>query len=153
MGGLLLYLAAINGRAFRAFAHDKRAARRDERRTPERTLILLALAGGAPAAGGPFAPARAKSRTGGVSTASLELWAARGWGRPRPFTKPVGGGRLVTPIGAAERPGGPPPATANDAGLAPSLCDGCEEYGGWPGGGDRLGVVHAKAPHLARRTK
>jgi uncharacterized membrane protein YsdA (DUF1294 family) len=41
-----LYLASINGIAFVAMGADKRRAKRHMRRTPEATLLLLAVIGG-----------------------------------------------------------------------------------------------------------
>ena len=48
--GPLVYLLAINLAAFAAFGADKWKARHDRWRIPERTLFLLALAGGSPGA-------------------------------------------------------------------------------------------------------
>ena len=48
--GLLGILALLNGATFFAYALDKSAAQRGDRRTPEQTLHLLALLGGWPAA-------------------------------------------------------------------------------------------------------
>lgn len=47
---VVAYLFAVNAVCFAAFVHDKRAARLGEWRVSERTLLLLALAGGTPAA-------------------------------------------------------------------------------------------------------
>jgi uncharacterized membrane protein YsdA (DUF1294 family) len=44
--GVVCYLLAMNLWAFAAFWADKRAARLGEWRTPERTLLMLALIGG-----------------------------------------------------------------------------------------------------------
>jgi uncharacterized membrane protein YsdA (DUF1294 family) len=44
------YLLAINLATFVGFATDKHRARTNGRRTPERSLLILAAAGGAPAA-------------------------------------------------------------------------------------------------------
>ena len=44
------YLCAINALCFAAFAYDKRLARLGKWRISERMLLLLALAGGTPAA-------------------------------------------------------------------------------------------------------
>ena len=48
----LLYLAAINGVTWLAFATDKAAAQQGHRRVAESTLLLFALMGGTPAAYG-----------------------------------------------------------------------------------------------------
>ena len=43
---LLLYLAAVNVIAFAVYGADKRRAKKDKRRVPEKTLFLLAVIGG-----------------------------------------------------------------------------------------------------------
>lgn len=45
-----LYLLAINGVTFAAFAFDKQAAERRQWRVPERRLLMLATLGGTPGA-------------------------------------------------------------------------------------------------------
>ena len=45
----VVYLILINLIAIVVTIHDKRAAQRHRRRTPERTLMLIAALGGAPA--------------------------------------------------------------------------------------------------------
>lgn len=47
---IFAYLALINAATFLTYAYDKHAARKQYRRTPEKTLHLLALLGGSPAA-------------------------------------------------------------------------------------------------------
>jgi uncharacterized membrane protein YsdA (DUF1294 family) len=47
---LLLSYAVLSAACFVAYARDKSAARRGARRTPERRLLLLGLAGGWPGA-------------------------------------------------------------------------------------------------------
>lgn len=49
-GWLVAWLLALNGATWLAFAADKRAARRQRARWPERSLLLLSLLGGSPAA-------------------------------------------------------------------------------------------------------
>lgn len=44
------WLLAVNLATIAAFGHDKRMARQDGRRVPERTLLSLALLGGSPGA-------------------------------------------------------------------------------------------------------
>lgn len=46
----LIWLAVVNGLTWLAFAYDKAAAARGDWRIPERQLLMLALAGGTPAA-------------------------------------------------------------------------------------------------------
>ncbi|WP_395673143.1 DUF1294 domain-containing protein [Phenylobacterium sp.] len=58
---LLAYLLAINAVTYAAFAADKRAAVRRDRRWPERALLALAAAGGA--AGGLLAMRRHRHKT------------------------------------------------------------------------------------------
>ena len=43
---LLIYLAAVNVIAFAVYGADKRRAKKERRRVPEKTLFLLALIGG-----------------------------------------------------------------------------------------------------------
>ena len=47
---ILLALGAVNAATLVLYAYDKAASRRAWRRVPERTLHLLALGGGSPAA-------------------------------------------------------------------------------------------------------
>ena len=43
---LLLYLAAVNVATFLVYGSDKRRAKKERRRVPEKTLFLLAAIGG-----------------------------------------------------------------------------------------------------------
>ena len=43
---LLIYLAAVNVIAFAVYGADKRRAKKERRRVPEKTLFLLAIIGG-----------------------------------------------------------------------------------------------------------
>ena len=43
---LLVYLAAVNLIAFAVYGADKRRAKKERRRVPEKTLFLLAIIGG-----------------------------------------------------------------------------------------------------------
>lgn len=58
----LLYLAAINGVTWLAFATDKAVAQQGHRRVAESTLLLFALMGGTPAACGARHSLRHKTR-------------------------------------------------------------------------------------------
>lgn len=62
IGVALLYLAAINGVTWLAFATDKTAARQGYSRVAESTLLLFALMGGTPAAYGARHSLRHKTR-------------------------------------------------------------------------------------------
>ena len=62
IGVALLYLAAINGVTWLAFATDKAAAQQGHRRVAEATLLLFALMGGTPAAYGARHSLRHKTR-------------------------------------------------------------------------------------------
>ena len=62
IGVALLYLAAINGVTWLAFATDKAAAQQGHRRVAESTLLLFALMGGTPAAYGARHSLRHKTR-------------------------------------------------------------------------------------------
>lgn len=62
IGVALLYLAAINGVTWLAFATDKAAAQQRHRRVAESTLLLFALMGGTPAAYGARHSLRHKTR-------------------------------------------------------------------------------------------
>lgn len=62
IGVALLYLAAINGVTWLAFATDKAAARQGHSRVAESTLLLFALMGGTPAAYGARHSLRHKTR-------------------------------------------------------------------------------------------
>ena len=46
IAALLGYLAAINAVTFAVYGADKRRAKKDKRRVPEKTLFLLAIIGG-----------------------------------------------------------------------------------------------------------
>lgn len=68
IGVILLYLAAINGVTWLAFATDKAAAQQGHRRVAESTLLLFALMGGTPAAYGARHSLRHKTRKQPFST-------------------------------------------------------------------------------------
>ena len=50
MNEKIIFIIAINALTFLAFWHDKRAAKWGNWRVPEKTLLMLALVGGSPAA-------------------------------------------------------------------------------------------------------
>ena len=84
--GLVLGLALVNAAGFGAFGMDKWRARRGSRRTPEKTLVMLALCGGWAGAWLGVKVFRHKSskRSFQVKLAvgtlgSLTSWAALGW--------------------------------------------------------------------------
>lgn len=86
---LIIAAAAVNLAAFTAMAADKQAAIDDRRRIPERTLLQLALIGGAPGAVAAQQMLRHKTRKepfrtvlwgiAGVQVGLVWAWAV--WGR------------------------------------------------------------------------
>ncbi len=68
IGVALLYLAAINGVTWLAFATDKAVAHQGHSRVAESTLLLFALMGGTPAAYGARHKLRHKTRKQPFST-------------------------------------------------------------------------------------
>jgi len=73
----VLYLLAVNALAFAAMAADKQRAVRDQRRIPERTLLSIAMLGGALGAVAAQQALRHKTRKRPFRT---QLWLiAAGW--------------------------------------------------------------------------
>ena len=73
---LAAYIILINIVTFWVFGHDKRQARNKGWRVPEKTLFLLAAAGGSI---GSVCSGRVPSKTRVISWASIRLAARTGW--------------------------------------------------------------------------
>lgn len=74
---VVAWLAVANLAGWSAFARDKHAAVRGKRRTPERTLLWIALVGGSPAALAAQRMLRHKTRKEPFRTILLGIVAAQ----------------------------------------------------------------------------